>query len=202
MTADLGASSALAAAMRRGRTLRVAGFDDAPFARRAGAKVPLCGVICSATRFEGMLWGHTRRDGWGATEAIAKLLEGSKFLAQVHLVLLDGIAVGGFNVIDLPALAARLGRPCVAVMRKLPDMAGVIAAIEHLPQPARRLATLRRAGEIYQHAPFTFQVSGADPSLIADALQQLTDQGHVPEALRLAHHIGAAVRMGQSGRRA
>ena len=36
--------------------------------------------------------------------------------------LLDGIAFGGFNVLDLPRLARTLRRPCVSVMRKLPDL--------------------------------------------------------------------------------
>jgi endonuclease V-like protein UPF0215 family len=149
-----------------------------------------------------MVWGRTRRDGFGATAAIAQMLLGSKFLPQLHLVLLDGVAVGGFNVIDLPALSEAVGLPCAAIMRKLPNMAAVEAALSTLSSPARRLATLRRAGIIHQHGPWTFQVCGAPPDALSDALARLTDRGHVPEALRLAHLIGAAVRTGQSGRRA
>jgi hypothetical protein len=37
---------------------------------------------------------------------------------------------------------------------------------------------------------------------MADALTQLTDTGHVPECLRLAHLIGSAVKTGTSGQRA
>jgi uncharacterized protein len=50
--------------------------------------------------------------------------------------------------------------------------------------------------------PFTFQARGADPGEVADALARLTDRGQVPEPLRLAHLVGAAVRLGESGRRA
>lgn len=182
--------------------MRAIGFDDAPFVRRRGAKVELAGVVCRGTRFEGLLWGHTRKDGWGATEAMAGMLRGSKYLPQIHLVLLDGIAVGGLNVVDLPALAEAVKRPCVAVMRRRPDMAAMQRAIERLPNPARRLARLRRAGPIHERPPFVFQVHGLGVDATADALRRLTDVGHVPEPLRLAHLIGSGVRDGESRGRA
>ncbi len=185
-----------------GRAIRSIGFDDAPFPRRAGARVHLAGVVCSGTRFEGMVWGHVRRDGWDATEVFGRLLAGGKFLPQLHLVLLDGLSFGGFNLVDLEALALRLGRPCVAVMRRPPDLAAVERALRRLPRPGRRLELLRRAGPVHLAPPFAFQVRGAEPGPVAEALARLTDRGQVPEPLRLAHLVGAAVRLGESGRRA
>lgn len=192
----------LARLVELGRTVRVVGFDDAPFSRTRGAVVPIVGVVCADTRFEGMLWGRTRRDGWGATDALVKMVTGSKFHPQVHVILLDGIALGGFNVIDLPALAAATGLPCVAVMRRPPNMDAVRSAVARLPGSARRMERITRAGAIYQRPPFTFQVQGAEPDVIARVLTRLTWQGHVPEALRLAHLIGSAVKLGESTRRA
>ena len=164
--------------------------------------MPLAGVVCSGTRFEGLVWGRVRRDGWNATEALCRLLLPGKFLPQLHLVLLDGLSFGGFNVVDLPQLAARLQRPCVALMRRPPDLPAVHAALAQLPQPARRRALLERAGPIHRLGGFVFQVQGAAPEDVARALPRLTDRGLVPEALRLAHLIGAAVAHGESGRRA
>jgi endonuclease V-like protein UPF0215 family len=164
--------------------------------------VHLAGVVCAGTRFEGLVWGQVRQDGWDATERIARLLLGGKFLPQLHLVLLDGLSFGGFNLVDLEALATRLGIPCLAVMRRPPDLAAVERAIRRLPRPERRLAVLRRAGPVHLRPPFAFQVRGADPEAAAAALARLTDRGHVPEPLRLAHLVGAAVVRGESGRRA
>ncbi|OJT25326.1 hypothetical protein BO221_12185 [Archangium sp. Cb G35] len=181
---------------------RVAGFDDAPFTKRPGAKVPLVGVVCAGTRFEGLVWGGVRKDGWTATDEVCRLLVGGKFLPQLHLVLLDGIAFGGFNVVDLPRLAGTLGKPCVSVMRRLPDLEAMERALRHLPRPERRLELLKRAGPIHQLGGFTFQVQGAEPEWVAEALKRLTDRGNVPEALRLAHLIGSAVITGESSKRA
>lgn len=184
------------------RTLRVIGFDDAPFVRRTPDPVAIAGVICAGTRFEGMVWGELQADGWNATETIVNLLIKSKFLPQLHLVLLDGISFGGFNVVDLPALSAQLRLPCISVMRRLPNLVKVEYALRRLPQPDRRWATLKRAGEIYQTPPFVFQVCGTTPAIAAQALTRLTDRGHVPEALRLAHLITSAVIKGESGKQA
>jgi endonuclease V-like protein UPF0215 family len=185
-----------------GRLLRTIGLDDAPFRRGARGDVGVAGVVCAGTRFEGLLWGRVRQDGWNATDVLLDLVGASKFLPQLHLVLLDGISFGGFNVVDLPRLAAGLKRPCLAVMRRPPDLAAVEAAIRRLPRAAARLAVLRRAGPVHRLGGFVFQAQGAAPELAAAALARVTDRGAVPEPLRLAHLIGGAVRVGQSGRRA
>src|SRR5689334_17176448 len=166
-----------------GRTLRAIGFDDVPWRHRASGSVGVVGAVCAGTRFEGMLYGSVQRDGWRATLTVERLLLGSKFLPQLHLVLLDGIAFGGFNLVDLPRLARTLRRPCVSVMRRPPDLPAMERAARRLPRPEARLAILRRAGPIHVAGPFVYQVHGADPHEIAAALQRLTDTGNVPEAL-------------------
>ncbi len=188
--------------LEQNRTIRVIGFDDAPFSRRATQPVPVAGVVCAGTRFEGMVWGQVTPDGWDATEVLCNLLLPSKFLAQVHLVLLDGISLAGFNIVNLPLLAEKLQRPCVTVMRRHPNMQAVEYAIRRLPNPEQRLALIQQAGLIYKDPPFYFQVSGGQPEIVAKALRRLTDCGNVPEALRVAHLITSAVVKGESGRQA
>ncbi|MBD1844683.1 DUF99 family protein [Cyanobacteria bacterium FACHB-63] len=192
----------LEALLEQRRLIRAIGFDDAPFIRKSGEPVSIAGVVCAGTRFEGMLWGQIEPDGWNATETIANILLNSKFLPQAHIVLLDGISLGGFNVVDLPALSGEIDRPCVSVMRRYPKLEKVEYALRRLPEPERRLELIARAGEIYQSPPFVFQVQGAAPDTTARVLARLTDRGHVPEALRLAHLIASAVINGESGRQA
>ena len=192
----------LAELIRRKRKIRAIGFDDAPFVRHQLEKVPIAGIVCAQTRFEGMVWGQIQADGWDATAVICQLLIGSKFLPQLHLVLLDGIGFGGFNLVDLPTLAARLQLPCVAVMRKLPNLTKMTEALSRLPERDKRLQLLQKAGKIHHYPPFYFQVCGEKPEIIAQALVDLTDRGKVPEALRLAHLIGSAVINGESSSQA
>ena len=188
--------------LRNQRQIRVIGFDDAPFIRHTSKPVAVAGVICAGTRFEGMLWGCIKADGWDSTEKLGELIINSKFHPQLHLVLLDGIGMGGFNLIDLPQLSKEVQLPCVTVMRKLPKLGKMKQAISRLPEPEKRFALLQKAGEIYAYPPFYFQVCQLSPDVTARVLKRLTDRGHVPEALRLAHLIGSAVKKGESGRQA
>ena len=192
----------LATLLRLNRTIRVIGFDDAPFQRGQREQVPFAGVVCASTRFEGMVWGALTVDGWDATEQIAARLLNGKFLPQLHVVLLDGVTFGGLNVVDLPRLHQQLGLPCVTVMRRLPKLEKMRGAIAKLPNPEKRLALLEKAGPIHEGKNFCFQVQGEEPQVIADVLERVSDRGHVPEALRLAHLITAAVLKGESSNQA
>lgn len=188
--------------LEQNRLIRAIGFDDAPFIRKSGAPVSIAGIVCAGTRFEGMLWGEIQPDGWDATDTIANLLLNSKFLPQLHIVLLDGISLGGFNIVDLPALSKAVEIPCVSVMRRYPKLEKVEHALRRLPDPERRLEMISRAGIIYESQPFVFQVCGATPEITARVLARVTDRGHVPEPLRLAHLIASAVIKGESGKQA
>lgn len=185
--------------LKLNRTIRVIGFDDAPFIRGAGGNVSIAGVVCAGTRFEGMVWGEIQADGFDATEVICKLLIGKKFLPQLHILLLDGIGFGGFNLVNLPELANRLQLPWVTLMRRQPNLIAVEEAMSNLPDFQQRQQLLQLAGKIYDYSPFFFQVSGEEPDVVAKVLHRLTDCGKVPEALRLAHLITSAVMTGESG---
>lgn len=186
-----------------GRKIRVIGFDDAHYADKTrGAEVNVAGIVCSDTRFEGMLWGSIEKDGFDATDQLSKLLSNSKFAAQVQIALTDGITFGGCNVVDLRELNAKLGVPVVAVMRRRPDIDKFRFVIDRLPDSEDRWAQVQAAGPIHEIDGFVFQVVGECPIITARVLKRLTDQGKVPEALRLAHLIGSAVKLGTSGKRA
>lgn len=188
--------------LRLNKAIRVMGFDDAPFQSDRGAIVHVAGVICANTRFEGMLWSDITKDGTDATGVIINSLSNSKFYRQVNVVLVDGIALGGFNIIDLPRLAEELERPCIAVMRKSPDLTAVDAALRNFSDYTVRKKLLEKAGTVYTSGYFCYQAKGCHAETAARVLEQLTDRGHVPEALRLAHLIGSAIVNGESSNRA
>ena len=194
--------SDLATLLRRGRNIRTLGIDDAPFERGQRQNVRVFGVVCSGIRFEGLLSTHVRPDGFNATRRLIECISGSKFLDQLHAVLIDGITLAGFNVVDLPALNQALQIPVIAVMRQHPDFEKVYEALNSLTSVDRRRAIMDRGGPIHRASNASFQVHGAVPEIAEELLDRLTDTGHIPEPLRLAHLIGRGVVLGESGRRA
>ena len=188
--------------IRLNKNIRVIGFDDAPFKRGQKEPVKVAGIVCNNTRFEGMLWTKVTQDGDDVNQVLASTILQSKFYDQINVVIFDGIAMGGFNIIDLPKLSAQLSRPCISVMRKAPDQIAIDNALRNFSDYETRKAAIKNAGEVYSHPPFYFQCYGCTESIAHQTLVKLTDNGHVPESLRLAHLIGAAIINGQSSNRA
>lgn len=186
----------------KGKKLRVIGFDDAPFSRERGSPVNIAGIICSDTRFEGMLWGNIIKDGLDSTQKLIELVKESKFYSQLHVVLIDGIAFGGFNILDLPRISSCLELPCIAVMRKRPDLKSIDHALRNFEDYKTRTELIEKAGLIWEINGFVFQVANIEAEIAAEILERLTDTGKVPEALRLAHLIGSAIKTGESSNRA
>src|SRR3989475_6460389 len=101
---------------------RFLGIDDAPF-RFSDETVPVVGVVVQAPSYiEGVLTTLAEVDGHDATERIAAMLRRSRYLGGLAAILIDGTAVGGFNVIDIDALHEAVDRPVVTVTRKKPNL--------------------------------------------------------------------------------
>lgn len=185
--------------MSFGPRSRIVGVDDGPFDARPRAKVPVVGVLMRGTRVEGVMTTRVVRHGIGATGAIARMLTTGRLGNQAQAVVLDGVAVGGFNVIDLPLLAEAVGVPVVAVMRKEPDLDAIRHSLRvKTRQPDRRWRMIERAGAIHSMDGMYFQVAGATPGLARRILTLSCPFDRYPEALRLAHFIAGAHVFGSS----
>ncbi|MGA7799665.1 MAG: DUF99 family protein, partial [Gammaproteobacteria bacterium] len=112
-----------------GRLSHVMGFDDGPFERTHRGDVWVVGTVFAGVRLEGVLTAKVRRDGINSTQVLAELVGGSRFARHLQAVLVQGIALAGFNVIDLQALHTALGVPVMAVARRLPDLPAIRRAL-------------------------------------------------------------------------
>ncbi|WP_394824674.1 DUF99 family protein [Pendulispora albinea] len=208
--------------------MNVIGFDDGPFARDHRGDVLLVGAVCSGTRLDGVVSGRIRRDGTNATREMVRLVRESQFEEHLQAVLLQGIAVGGFNVVDLHGLRDALGVPVLVVVRRPPDMAAVRRALfsdtpHARPRVAgapRKWALIERAGAIealsISHRALRrgpTGISGKVPRLwmqraglsVEEARKIIvatTLHGNIPEPLRLAHLIAGGIVAGTSRGRA
>jgi len=177
----------------------VIGFDDAPFAREHRGDIPLVGVVCARTRVDGLLVGKIRRDGANATSTMIAMIEGSQFRAHVRAVLLQGIAVGGFNVVDVHALHEALDLPVIAIARRLPDVAAMKRALfGRVPGAARKWRLLERAGTMEPLRGVYVQRVGITQAHAREVLAATTLHGNLPEPLRIAHLVAGAMVTGRS----
>jgi endonuclease V-like protein UPF0215 family len=181
----------------------VVGFDDGPFERaRARARVLLVGAVCARTRLDGIIAGHVTKDGRNAAATVAALVRGSQFDGHVRAVLLNGIAFGGFNVVDIHALAAALARPVLVVARRAPRLALIRDALARLPGGARKWRLIEQAGPMEPVRGVYVQRAGLSIAEARDLLAATTLHGKLPEPLRLAHLIAGGIVTGKSRGRA
>jgi endonuclease V-like protein UPF0215 family len=191
------------------RLTNVVGFDDGPFDRdpprargRTGPPVLLVGAVCARTRLDGVVSGHVRKDGTDATARVAALVRGSQFDGHVRAVLLNGIAFGGFNVVDIHALAAALARPVLVVARRVPRLVLIRSALARLPDGAAKWKLIEQAGPMEPIGGVFVQRAGLSAREARELLTATTLHGNLPEPLRLAHLIAGGITTGKSRGRA
>ncbi len=181
---------------------RVLGIDDAPCMKEDGGQVLVVGAVCRGDRLDGLLSTTVTRDGWDATDRLCSMLKDSKFFRQVHAVMLDGITLGGLNIVDIQTLSNCLKLPVLSVMRRRPDRKKMDLACRRVSSPEKRIALLDRAGCIHAAEHVFFQVCGLDPQAARLLVDNAATCGYIPEPVRLAHLIAGGIATGQSGRRA
>jgi uncharacterized protein len=185
---------------------RFLGIDDAPF-RFSDESVPIVGVVVQAPSYiEGVLTTLAEVDGHDATERVAAMVRRSRYRAGLAAILIDGTAVGGFNVIDVDAVHEAVDRPVVTVTRKKPDLGAIERALRRRFDDWReRLAIIRRHevdGIRTGHGTVWVTYVGASRTEVEEALSLTTMRGVLPEPLRIAHLIAAGIVRGESRGRA
>ncbi len=181
----------------------VAGFDDAPFPADHVGNVKVVGTVYAGLQLNGVLMGEVEKDGQDAAEKLAALVAQSKFAPIVQLILLQGIALAGFNVVDVFYLHQQLARPVLIVSRKLPDIAAIRdALLMKIRGGQEKWAVIERLGPMEAVGQVYVQRVGLTLEEATSVVQQFAVEGSLPEPLRVAHLIAGAVAEGQSRGRA
>lgn len=182
--------------------MRVLGIDDAPFSF-GECKVPIVGVVVRLPGYvEGVMVSEATVDGEDADQVITDLITRSRYREQIKMVMVDGTSVGGFNVIDIDRLSKDTGIPFCTVTRDRPDLASMKAALQkHFPDWQRRYSIVERQ-ELFEvqtrHGPIFASVAGTSKEEMEGLLRGSTVLGAIPEPIRMAHLIAAAIVKGES----
>ncbi|MFQ5570724.1 MAG: DUF99 family protein [Rhodothermales bacterium] len=177
----------------------VLGIDDAPFVKGQAGEVPLVGVMMEgATLVEGVALGSFPVDGAGATEYLAAWIAEMRWFEALHAVVFGGITIAGLGLVDVPELAGRLGVPVIAATRRNTSKSELTHALRTAGF-ADRLTILERAPKAYRLGDGLFiACAGADVEHAARLIRATLNKAALPEPLRIAHLIGAALVRGTS----
>lgn len=183
------------------REIRILGIDDCPH-QREDQEVTVIGCVFRGGEWlEGVMSTSVDVDGENATVRLIEMLNRSNFKKQIQCIFLDGIAFGGFNIVNINSLHKLTGIPVIVVVRRMPDFDGIKKALIQLGME-KKYQLIEQVGQPVgipiQDGEIFIQTAGIS---IEDAKKLLTiccTRSYLPEAVRVAHLIGAGTINGES----
>jgi len=179
------------------------GIDDGPFEKHRDRETPLVAVMMEGGDVvEGVAVHAARIDGDGVSELLADWIGGLRFRPALQGIVLGGLTIAGLSVIDLPLLARRTGIPVLSVTRKQPTDEALGDALRAAGL-AERLALLAAAPPAVPAGEGLWvSFAGVERREALGLLEAARGKSALPEPLRVAHLIAAALVRGVSRGRA
>ena len=178
--------------------IRVLGIDDGKFIPHTQGDVLVVGVVfrggCS---IDGVMHTKVTIDGLDATEKLTQMINGSPHRHQLRIVMLNGVTLAGFNLVDIQTLNSATGLPIMALTHDKPDLEAIHKALKHLPFTEERWQIILNAGEIHEvtnkGAKLYMGLAGVSLDDALTILGLTSTMGSFPEPLRVAHLIASGI---------
>ena len=186
--------------------IRVLGIDDGPF-KFDQKKVIIIGVIMRPPQYiEGICRSEVAVDGSDANSVIEKMIKNSNYKDQLRLIMLDGVALGGFNVVDIEKLYHATEIPVTTISRNEPDLEVIKKTLKtHFSDWKERWNSIEKLEMVKVHTnynPIYIKSIGLNNSEVQRYIKLTTVRGVLPEPIRVAHLIATAMVKGESAGRA
>lgn len=192
--------------------LRILGIDDSPFSRGDRQVLVVGAVFRGGEYLDGLLSTSIAIDGTDSTDKLIQLINKSRNVGQLRLIMLDGITLGGFNIIDIQKLNKETKLPVCVIIRDLPDFLAIDKALNHFKDKEERTNLIKKAGDVYEYKvknktldsekKIFYQIAGITRQDAEKILKLTIRRGIIPEPIRVAHLIGQGIRFGESKGRA
>jgi endonuclease V-like protein UPF0215 family len=188
--------------------IRIIGFDDAPFIPRSKGKAIVIGVVFRGGSFiDGVLRTEVTIDGMNATKVLINKINKSKHKDQLQVIMLKGVTIAGFNLVDIKELNRETHLPVIVVSRKKPNMEKIKKALRNFKDFRKKWECIKHAGKINdlkieKNKNICFQFSGLKKEQAEEIILLTCTRSLIPEPLRVAHLIASGLVKGESGGRA
>lgn len=178
--------------------IRVIGIDDSPFRKFKRGQVLVVGTIFRGGKyFDGILSTKVSIDGNNATKKIADMINRCKFKPQLRCIFLDGISVGGFNVIDIKELSSKTNLPVIVIMRKKPNIEKIKETLIKINKK-NKVKLIEKAGSVVPAGKIYMQITGIGIDKAKEILKVVCTRSLIPEPIRIAHLIASGIVDGES----
>ena len=175
------------------------GIDDGPFEKGRDECAPVVGVLMEGPDLvEAVALTEFPLDGAQPAEFLADWVAGLRCASGLHGIVLGGITIAGLGIVDIELLSGKLNLPVMIVNRHAPTNDRLNHALEAAGL-AERVAIVERAPGAWELDRGLWVAHVGTSRVEAERLLKAArGKSLLPEPLRLAHLIGAAVATGQS----
>lgn len=177
--------------------IRLLGIDDAPFNFGDKTVLVIGTFFRGGNSMDGVISMEVEVDGEDATLKLTEMINESKFAPQIQAILLDGIAVGGFNVINIHGLHKLTEIPVIVVVRHMPDFKKLEKTLKKLGM-GKKYQLMEKAGKPVKIGEIYIQFAGCTLQEAKEIIRISTTRSNIPEPIRAAHLIGAGIVKGES----
>jgi len=182
--------------------IRILGIDDSPFKFTDKYGMVIGVVMRGGEYLECVLRRHIIIDGNDATFVCKDMIKKTKHNKQLRAALLDGVALGGFNVVDIEEVYKETGLPILTITRDKPDFDKIKSALKKNFADWKDRWTLISKGKLHEiktsHNPIYVKCIGVDIKEAKEIIKLSTIRGAIPEPIRMAHLIASGITRGES----
>lgn len=180
------------------REIRIVGIDDCPFVPRKSGGVDVIGIVFRGGYWiDGVMRTEVELDGLDATARIAEMVRSSPHYRQLRVIMLDGVTLAGFNVVDIRKLFEETGLPVIALTREETSMEDVRDALRKLTRWEERWRMIQNAGEMLKlrvgETEIRMQTAGVSSGDAEKIVRISCTRGNIPEPLRVAHIVASGL---------
>ena len=184
------------------RQIRILGVDDGPF-RFGQEKTIVIGVVMRGNGYlEGIIKREIDVDGRNSTDVLLDMIRKTRHRDQIRVIMLDGIALGGFNVVDIGRLYSEGGIPVITVTREKPDFDLILKTLQIKFLDWKERWDIIRSNEVFEietpHKPIYISCKGISLEEAKEIIRISTIRGAIPEPIRVAHIIASGIVRGES----
>ena len=173
--------------------VRVLGIDDSPFGFKDERALVVGALVRVPNYLESVMTTEVEVDGTDATDKLVEMIQRSRYRDQIKAIMLDGIALAGFNIVDSTRLHNTLHTPIIVVCREKPDNLSVKRALQkHFTDWEKRWELVRKFGRIYSFAPkpseqpLHFEAVGISAAHAKKVISAYCATSRIPEPIRVA----------------
>ncbi len=145
---------------------------------------------------DGVIKTAVKKDGLDATEKITEMIIKSPHYEQLRVILLNGIILADFNVVDITQLYKNTKLPVIVITNNKVDLTRIKPAVMQKPNWKKRWDAMQKAGEAYPlkletaaQNKILIQIAGISRQDAEKIVEKTCAKNKIPEALRVANMI-------------